>query len=67
MTKHKRFHDMRGKGREQKAYSFFHAGHPFGSVPRKLKLSPIEKKPAPSAANTEGGGSLGGGGGRNGG
>ncbi len=32
MSKHKRFHRMRGKGAERKAYAFFHAGKPYGSV-----------------------------------
>ena len=66
MTKHT--HDV---GRGMKAVQHGGQQHigPMSNArhPRKLKLSPIEKKPAPSAANTEGGGSLGGGGGRNGG
>lgn len=50
MTKHKRFHSLRTPGKQVKAYSFFHAGHPYGSIPRKLKLEPLDKKAAPSAA-----------------
>ena len=55
MTKHKRFHGIHTKAQAGKAYSFFHAGHPYGSIPRKLKLTPLDKKTAPSAANTESG------------
>lgn len=54
MTKHKRFHSLRTPSKQVKAYSFFHAGHPYGSIPRGLKLEPLDKKTAPSAANTEG-------------
>lgn len=40
MTKHKRFHSIHTKAQAGKAYSFFHAGRPYGSIPRKPKLTP---------------------------
>ena len=59
MSKHKRFHGMRGKGAERKAYAFFHKHHPYGSVLGQAQIKVLksagaggfEKTPA-SAANT---------------
>lgn len=63
MSKHKRFHGMRGKGAERKSYAFFHSKHPNGSVRGAARYNILKsqapgnlaKETAPSAANAESG------------
>lgn len=56
MTKHKYTHDV-GRGKKAVQHGSAQAIGPLTNPrhPRKLKLVPVDKKTAPSAANTEDG------------
>ena len=49
MSKKKRFHQITNTRQQAKAYAFMHRAYPYGSV------RGVQKKTAPSAANTESG------------